>query len=164
MKKCRCGRVIGENNRYNRNKVYSDYCSRFCYESVKRNNRITKKAVLDCECYWCGASMNLSYPYTHANARYCSKDCYNQLGKYKNGLGDSLMLNALYERGTLSLEELGRIAAKGVALVSGVKSVASILRTWVARDCLVKEGAYYEYVSLDRPGNLIKKHSKKRHL
>ena len=48
-----------------------------------------------------------------------------------------LMLNALYERGTLSLEELSRIAAKGVALVSGVKSAASILRTWVARDCLV---------------------------
>lgn len=74
-----------------------------------------------------------------------------------------LMLNALYERGTLSLEELSRIAAKGVAVVSGVKSVSSILRTWVARDCLVKDGAYYDYVSCERPGALIRKFSRKRH-
>ena len=85
MRKCRCGRIIGEHNRFNRNKIHTDYCSRFCYESVERNNRISKSATLKCECYWCGAEMNLSYPYTLANARYCSSDCYSQIGKYKNG-------------------------------------------------------------------------------
>jgi len=105
--------------------------------------------------------MTLSYTYTEANARYCSKDCYNQLGKHKNGIRDILMLNALYERGPLSLEELTRIAAKGVARASGVKSVVAIMRPWMVRDGVVREGAYYEYVSVERPGNWIKRFSKK---
>ena len=163
MKKCRCGRVIGENNRYSRNKIHTDYCSRFCYESVMRNNRIRKTAVLECECYGCGATMTLQHEYTLSNARYCSHQCYLDIGQYKNGIRDILMLNALYERGPISLEELSRIAQKGVAVVNGVKSVASILRIWIARDCLVREGAYYQYVSSERPGALIKKYSKKRH-
>jgi len=160
MRKCRCGRVIGEHNRFSRNKIHTDYCSRFCYESVERNNRITKSASLKCECYWCGNEMNLSYPYTLANARYCSTDCYSQIGKYKNGLRDILLLNALYERKTLSLEELSRIGQKGVAVINGVKSVRGILRIWVARGYLAKDGAYYNYVSSQRPGVLIKKYAK----
>ena len=163
MRKCRCGRVIGEHNRYNRNKIHTDYCSRFCYESVSRNNRIRKNATLDCECYGCGAAMTLHHDYNLANARYCSHQCYLDIGKYKNGIRDILMLNALYERGPISLDELNRIAQKGVALVNGIKSVAGILKIWVARDCLVRDGGYYEYVSLEIPGVLIKKFSAKRH-
>lgn len=159
--KCACGRSIGFESRFNRNKVHSEYCSRFCYESMKDQQKIDTTINLTKICYACDKTTILKYDYIHANKRFCSMECWHNLGKYKNGLRDFLILTAMYERPNLSVESIFKIAEKGTSTIKNARAVNHILGIWVKRGEIRREGKFpyaFTYVSKYRPGELIKKY------
>ena len=88
-------------------------------------------------------------------------ECWHNLGKYKNGLRDFLILTAMYERPNLSVESIFKIAEKGTSTIKNARAVNHILGIWVKRGEIRREGKFpyaFTYVSKYRPGELIKKY------
>ena len=152
-----CHRIVTKEDRVSNNKVFYDYCSLYCFEAMKRGMRPIKRdsgaggssislRPIQNECYVCRKIYILNYKEHRANQRLCSQKCYQAITSRKKAHRDFLLLCILYERGTMTAEEISKTSSTMLKHLSPI-GVGLTLKAWKAREVVRKElrGKIFDY-------------------
>lgn len=167
-----CDRKMTGNVKLNQNKIYENYCSIYCHDAVLKGIKPfadNSFRTIQRMCYVCGNDYTMTYEKTgnKNNKQFCGLECYWEICSYKKGHRDYFLLCLLKGRGKMTSGDMARISGSFLKNTSR-NGIGLIMKVWRSRGVVSctrpKECAPYTYTYISEllPGELIRKHCRKK--